>query len=149
MSTTPARIRPHLGVAARGGGTTTGSQFDDALRRQPASSAAPGATAQPRPCVLQVYRPSLRRWVVVAKFLRLRGSWALAIPYRHRQRLDLEVSLPVVVVEWAAQRGAEAVFVRFDAEGRTLYLPLGDALRLGRRKPVDGQEELWIPLDIF
>lgn len=104
---------------------------------------------EPRPCIIQVYRRFLQRWATVAKLVRVWGVWAVGIVYRHRQRLDLEVSLPAVVLEWAARRGAVVIIVRFDAERRAVYLPLADALRCGRWKPLDGQDELWIPLDVF
>ena len=82
---------------------------------------------------LAVYRPSLGRWAVVAKLVPAAGELVLGIPYRHRQRLAGRISLPVAVLRYAAEHGAEAIVVRFDDERYALRLPLEQALRRGRR----------------
>jgi hypothetical protein len=119
--------------------------------------AGPGVRASSRPrhyfttpaVVLQVYRPSLRRWVTVAKLVDVGDELVLAIPYRHRQRLQQRVSLPLVVIRYAQEHGARAIIVRFDDERLAFRLPLGEALRLGWREPLEGQPELWLSLELF
>jgi len=117
----------------------------------------PGVRASSRPrhyfttpaVVLQVYRPSLRRWVTVAKLVCVGGEPVLAIPYRHRQRLRDQVSLPLVAIRFAQEYGAKAIIVRYDDEGLAFRLPLEEALRLGRRELLDGQPEIWLNLGLF
>lgn len=98
---------------------------------------------------LQVYRPGLGRWVTVAKLVPLGRELVLGIPYRHRQRLEGRVSLPLVVTRYAQEQGATAIVVRFDREGQAFRLPLADALRLGQRGLVDGQGEVFLSLALF
>jgi hypothetical protein len=91
----------------------------------------------------------MRRWVTVAKLVDVGGERVLAIPYRHRQRLQGWVSLPLAVVCYAQEHGAKAIVVRFDDEHLALRLPLGKALRLGQRGLLEGQPELWLSLELF
>jgi hypothetical protein len=77
------------------------------------------------------------------------GELVLAIPYRHRQRLREQVSLPLVAIRFAQEYGAKAIVVRFDDEGLAFRLPLEKALRLGRRDLLEGQPELWLGLELF
>jgi hypothetical protein len=101
------------------------------------------------PTAIQVFRPSLRRWVTVAKFVCVDGEPVLAIPYRHRQRLREQVSLPLVAIRFAQEYGARAIVVRFDDERLAFRLPLEEALRLGRRELLEGQLEIWLSLELF
>jgi hypothetical protein len=91
----------------------------------------------------------MRRWVTVAKLVDVGGERVLAIPYRHRQRLQGWVTLPLVVVRYAQEHGATAVIIRLDHERLAFRLPLEEALRLGRREPLEGQPELWLSLELF
>jgi hypothetical protein len=101
------------------------------------------------PAAIQVFRPSLRRWVTVAKLVCVGGEPVLAIPYRHRQRLRDQVSLPLVAIRFAQEYGATAIVVRFDDEHLALRLPLEEALRLGRWDLLEGQLEIWLNLELF
>jgi len=95
------------------------------------------------------HRPGLGRDVVLAKLVRVRGRLVVGVAYRRRARLQGWVSLPKELVERAQQRGAEAIVVRLDQEGRALELPIAAALRLGQLGHVDGLPELWWPLALF
>jgi len=75
-----------------------------------------GLRLQYNSVALQVYRPSLGRWATVAKLVLLGGELVLAVPYRHRPRLEGRVSLPLVALRYAQERGATAVIVRYDDE---------------------------------
>jgi hypothetical protein len=44
------------------------------------------------------------------------GERVLAIPYRHRQRLQERVSLPLLAIRYALEHGPTAIVVRFDDE---------------------------------
>jgi hypothetical protein len=98
---------------------------------------------------IQVYRPTLRRWVTVAKFVDVGGEPVLGIPYRHRRRLQEQVSLPLVVVRYAQEHGAAAIVIRLDDEHTAYRLSLEEALRLGQREWLDGQVEVWLDLVLF
>lgn len=98
---------------------------------------------------LQVYRPSLGRWATVAKLVEVEGELVLAVPYRHRPRLQDRISLPLVALRYALQHGATSIVVRLDQDGYALKLPLEKALRLGERQVLDGQAEVWLPLCWF
>jgi hypothetical protein len=91
----------------------------------------------------------MRRWVTVAKLVDMGDERVLGIPYRHRQRLQERVSLPLVVIRYAQEHGARAIVVRFDDERLAFRLPLEEALRLGRRELLEGQPELWLSLELF
>jgi hypothetical protein len=104
---------------------------------------------RPRSMVLTVYRPTLRRWAVVAKLAEVDGERVLGVPYRHRQRLQGRVSLPLLALRYAAEHGATAIIVRFDDQRLAFRLGLQEALRLGRREMLDGQVELWLDLSLF
>jgi hypothetical protein len=119
--------------------------------------AGPGARPWRRPrlyfntpaVAIQVFRPSMRRWVTVAKLVDMGDERVLGIPYRHRQRLQERVSLPLVVIRYAREHGATAIVVRFDDERLAFRLPLEAALRLGRRELLEGQPEIWLGLGLF
>ncbi len=96
-----------------------------------------------------VYRPGQRRWVTVAKLVEVDGELTLAIPYRHRRRLEGRISLPLVALRFAIEQGAKSVVVRFDDEKRALRLGLAEALEVGEHGQVDGQPELWLRLGDF
>ena len=113
------------------------------LRRQCQEQGRPRSTA------LAVYRRTLRRWAVVAKLAEADGERVLAVPYRHRRRLQGRVSLPLLALRYAAEHGATAIIVRFDDERIAYRLPLQEALRLGRQEMLDGQVELWLDLSLF
>jgi hypothetical protein len=102
-----------------------------------------------RAIAIQVYRPSLGRWVVVGKVAGVDGETVLAVTYRHRQRLQNRVSLPLVAIRYGIEHGAQAVIVRYDDERVALRLPIEDALRHGWREALDGQVEVWLPLSLF
>jgi hypothetical protein len=73
----------------------------------------------------------------------------LGIPYRHRQRLQGRVSLPLLAIRYALEHGATAIVVRFDDERLAFRLPLEEALRLGWRELLEGQPEIWLNLGLF
>jgi|GEM_PF-905728 len=101
------------------------------------------------PAAIQVFRPSLRRWVTVAKFVCVDGELVLGVPYRHRQRLHGRVSLPLLALRYAQEHGAAAIVVRLDDEHTAYRLSLEEALRLGQRELLDGQVEVWLDLVLF
>jgi hypothetical protein len=86
---------------------------------------------------------------VVGKLIPLDGEVVLAIPYRHRPRLEGRVSLPLTALRFAQAEGAEAIVVRFDDERYAVRLPLEEALRRGKREMLDGQVEVWLCLADF
>ncbi len=98
---------------------------------------------------MAVYRPGLRRWATVAKLVPLDGELVLAVPYRHRRRLQGRLSLPLAVVRYAQEKGAANIVVRLDDERRALRISLDDALRVGAWGAVDGRAELWLRLEGF
>jgi len=73
---------------------------------------------------------------------------ALAMPYRHRQKVN-HVSLPPVVLRFARKRGARWWVVRLDMEGVCYALPLADVERVGWLAPSDGRPEWFVPLSRF
>jgi hypothetical protein len=77
------------------------------------------------------------------------GEPVLAIPYRHRQRLRDQVSVPLVAIRFAQEYGATAIVVRFDDERLAFRLLQGEALRLGWRELLEGQPEIWLNLGLF
>jgi hypothetical protein len=77
------------------------------------------------------------------------GEPVLAIPYRHRRRLQERISLPLAVVRYAQEHGARAIVARFDDERLAFRLPLEEALHLGRQELLEGQLEIWLNLELF
>ncbi len=150
MSTTPARAHPRPRMAAWGEGGCSTAQIDNGPNGPGLSTPDPGAggAAEPHGVAIQVWRPLLGKWVTVAKVVRLGPDWVLAVPYRHRRRLDGRISLPLLVLRWAWEHGARWLVVRYDQERQTFLLPLEEALRQERQR-LDGQDEVWLPLNAF
>lgn len=101
------------------------------------------------PVALAIFRPTLGRTVVVGKLVQVDGELVLAVPFRHRRRLQNQVSLPKVAVDYALGRGARFIIIRYDSERVAYRLPLQDALRLGAPGHVDGAAEIWLALGLF
>jgi hypothetical protein len=72
----------------------------------------------------------------------------LAMPYRHRQTVDI-VSLPPSVLAYGRRAGAAWWVVRLDTEGRCLGLPLAQVEMEGWLKPSQGNPEWFVPLTSF
>lgn len=95
-----------------------------------------------QPILIRIWKRN--RWCGVVKLTFLDGQPILAIVHRHQRGVDKVISVPILVLECAAEAGVQYLYWRRDRHPLEMRrISLAELLRMGWRQP---DCEIYIPL---